>query len=186
MPDTHQPDTTPDEASIAQRIGIRLRTLRTGKGLTLAELSRQSGVSVSYLSAVEKGVNLPSLQTLARLTESLGVSIPSVLAEEGRPHVHLAGVPATPGTVGASHPLLQLTTAITRTSSSTSGPAPVPVAERDLFLYVVEGAVAVTLDDRRYELGAGDAIDAHCPDSVTYQAQSDCVIVWSSSPARIG
>jgi len=177
---------TPDEASIAQRIGVRLRNLRTAKTLTLAELSKQSGVSVSYLSAVEKGVNLPSLQTLARLTESLGVSIPSVLAEEGRPHVHLGSVPTTVGVTPTSHPLLQLTTAISRAGAAETGLAPVPTEGQDVFLYVVDGRVEIFLDERHYELGPGDAIDAHRPEALTYRAQTDCVLVWSSCPARIG
>jgi transcriptional regulator with XRE-family HTH domain len=156
-----------DDASLAQRIGSRLRNLRNGRGLTLAELSKQSGVSVSYLSAVEKGTNLPSLAILARLTESLGVSIPVVLAEEGSPHVEAAGVPREPGVVKASHPLLQLDVVVVRSAGGGAAVAPLPLEGKDIFVYVVSGAIDVSIGDRDYRLDTGDAIDTRMPPSCT-------------------
>jgi transcriptional regulator with XRE-family HTH domain len=173
-----------DDASLAQRIGARLRGLRTTRGLTLAELSKQSGVSVSYLSAVEKGTNLPSLQILARLTEALGASIPAVLAEEGRPQVQVGAIPASPGAVIASHPLLQLETTVVRGESGSTGPAPVGLDGKDVFVYVVSGTVDVVIGERDYRLGAGDAIDTRAPVSCDYTSVTESVVVWSACPAR--
>jgi transcriptional regulator with XRE-family HTH domain len=174
-----------DDASLAQRIGARLRGLRSARTLTLAELSKQSGVSVSYLSAIEKGTNLPSLQILARLTESLGVSIPAVLAEEGSPHVNVARIPDVPSTVRTSHPLLQLETVVTRSALGEAGPAPIPLPGKDVFIYVVSGAISVTIGDRDYELADGDAIDTRCPLSCDFRSISESVVIWSACPARV-
>ena len=174
-----------DDASLAQRIGARLRHLRAGQGLTLAGLSRQSGVSVSYLSAVEKGTNLPSLAILARLTESLGVSIPAVVAEEGSPHVETAAIPALPGTARVSHPLLQLQTVIVRSVPGDEAAAPLPLEGKDVFVYVVSGAVEVLIGGRDYRLGPGDAIDTRMPPSCRYTSVEESVVVWRSCPARV-
>ncbi len=177
--------TDPTEDSLAKRIGARLRALRKARQLTLAALSERSGMSTSYLSAVEKGVNLPSLQTLARLTEALGVSIPSVLADESRAHVKVSRVPTEPGRVGASHGQLQLDTVIVRAGPDDGGPAPVNCEHHDLFVYVVHGDITVSVDGRSYDLSEGDAIDATSPGCVTWSGGEHSVSVWSRCPSRI-
>ena len=173
-----------DEASLAQRIGVRLRALRSARRFTLAELAKQSGVSVSYLSAVEKGVNLPSLQTLARLTEALGVSIPSVLADEGSPQVKVARVPEQPDLVSASHPLLQLDIAVARLESGQAGTAPIGFDDKDVFVYVISGEVEIIVDGDPYQLGEGDALDARLPGGLDWTAITDAVLTWSACPTR--
>ena len=171
-----------NDASLAQRIGLRLRALRSARKLTLAELSKLSSVSVSYLSAVENGVNLPSLQILARLTEALGASIPSVLADEGSPHVHLARIPDELGRVAASHPLLQLDIAITRLESGDSGPAPIAFEGKDVFVYVVSGQINLLVDDESHRLTPGDALDARLPTRVTWMATTPALLTWTTCP----
>ena len=42
-------------------LGARLRELRKEKGLKLAALANKSGVSLAYVSEVERGKKLPSL-----------------------------------------------------------------------------------------------------------------------------
>ena len=60
-------------------LGARLRELRRGKGLKLAALAHQSGVSLAYVSEVERGRKLPSLEVLDRLAGALGLSVLEVL-----------------------------------------------------------------------------------------------------------
>jgi transcriptional regulator with XRE-family HTH domain len=174
------------ESSLAARIGARLRELRQARSLTLAKLAEQSGMSVSYLSAVEKGVNLPSLQTLARITEALGVSIPSVLADEGQAHVKISRIPEQPtAIVDASHPLLQLRTRILRAQRGDHGEAPVPTGDHDLFVFVHNGRLRITLTGGEHTLTGGDALDAKNPGTVTWQADDPSVVVWAACPSRI-
>ena len=167
------------DASLAVRIGERLRALRKQRQLTLAVLAHQAGISVSYLSAVEKGVNLPSLPVLAGLTEALGVSIPAVLADEGRPHVQVSRIPAEPGVAKVSHPLLQLENAVIRAAAHDSGSCPLELDGRDVFLYVIDGQLEVMVDGAAYEIGPGDAIDVRRPQEITWTARSAGVTIWS-------
>jgi transcriptional regulator with XRE-family HTH domain len=60
-------------------LGARLRELRQEKGLKLAALANQSGVSLAYVSEVERGRKLPSLEVLDRLAGALGLSVLEVL-----------------------------------------------------------------------------------------------------------
>jgi DNA-binding NtrC family response regulator len=52
-------------------LGKRIRLARSDKGWTLKELSEASGVSVSQLSAIERGTHLPSLESLVAVSQAL-------------------------------------------------------------------------------------------------------------------
>ncbi len=60
-------------------LGARLRELRKKKGLKLVALANKSGVSLAYVSEVERGRKLPSLEILDRLAGALGLSVLDVL-----------------------------------------------------------------------------------------------------------
>lgn len=174
-----------DDTSLAVRVGRQLRRLRQERQLTLAALSARSGVSVSYLSAVETGVNHPSLQTLAAITEALGVRIPDVLAEERQAHVLRARIPDQPAVVTVSHPSLQLRSVLLVADAGDHGSCPVPLQDRDLFVYVVEGCVEVDVAGDHHTLAAGDALDATGPADVSWRATQRCVTSWTSCPTRV-
>ncbi len=53
---------------IADRFGIRLRTLRKARGMTQLEMSVELGIDRSYISDVERGkkaISLPLLEVIA-------------------------------------------------------------------------------------------------------------------------
>jgi len=176
-----------DEDSLAVRIGARLRELRQRRGMTLAVLSKACGVSVSYLSAVEKGVNHPSLQTLAAVTDALGVTIPEVLAQEGRATSTRARLPERgPGIVELSHPLLSLRACAVSAIAGERGTCPLDLDERNLFLYVVTGSVVVDVDGESFALGPGDALDATTPGTVSWTSPGASTVTWTSCPSRHG
>ena len=58
-----------------QRIGPAIRRLRQQRGLSLSDLAERTGISVSYLSRLEKGRSVPSFTLLSRLGQELGVDI---------------------------------------------------------------------------------------------------------------
>jgi len=58
-----------------QRIGPAIRNLRQQQHLSLSDLADQTGISVSYLSRLEKGKSVPSFTLLYRLAQVLGVDI---------------------------------------------------------------------------------------------------------------
>jgi transcriptional regulator with XRE-family HTH domain len=59
-------------------IGNRLKAYRLGSGLSADEIARQLGISRTALYRFEKG-ELAKIETLERLAELLGVSIPTLL-----------------------------------------------------------------------------------------------------------
>ena len=54
--------------------GLKVRHLRQKKQLSFAELSKESGMSVSYLNEIEKGKKFPKQEKLKALAASLGVA----------------------------------------------------------------------------------------------------------------
>jgi transcriptional regulator with XRE-family HTH domain len=60
---------------LPQRIGARLLDLRHGAGLSQELLAEAAGVSTNYISLIEKGRRLPSLDVLSRLAQVLGAPL---------------------------------------------------------------------------------------------------------------
>lgn len=61
-------------------MGMKIRTLRRQLGITQDELAVMVGVSASFLGHIERGTRTVSIDTLAALCNTLGVS-PSYLME---------------------------------------------------------------------------------------------------------
>ena len=56
-------------------IGERLRTLREAKGLPQSEIERRTGLLRCYVSRVENGHTIPSIETLEKLARALEVPL---------------------------------------------------------------------------------------------------------------
>ncbi|CUH66984.1 HTH-type transcriptional regulator PuuR [Thalassovita gelatinovora] len=63
------------------RIGPKIRTLRTGRGLGLAQLGDHTGLSAGMLSKIERGQVFPTLPTLLRIAMVFGVGLEYFFAE---------------------------------------------------------------------------------------------------------
>lgn len=61
------------------KLGKRIRELRLAAGLTQAELARRTGIHRPNIARVEAGRHTPSLETLARLAQAIGVPTTRVL-----------------------------------------------------------------------------------------------------------
>lgn len=62
-----------DSASDLVRLGKKIRDARKGKHITLEMLAKESGVSKSVLSQVERGVTNPTLSTLWNIARALSL-----------------------------------------------------------------------------------------------------------------
>jgi XRE family transcriptional regulator, master regulator for biofilm formation len=69
-------------------IGLRIRNLREKKGYSISELALKAGISKSYLSQIERNLQVnPSLHLLYKLASTLNVSLDDLIGveqEEGR------------------------------------------------------------------------------------------------------
>ena len=62
-------------------LAAQLRQIRKARRMTLEDLETRSGISSSSLSAYERGVGNPSVDTMSRLSGALSVPISQLLGE---------------------------------------------------------------------------------------------------------
>ncbi|MGB3701957.1 MAG: helix-turn-helix domain-containing protein [Anaerolineales bacterium] len=71
-----------EKAEKTMDVGVRLRELRTERGLSMRALARLSGLSTNALSMIERGKTSPSVSTLYKLSEALEVPITAFFRTE--------------------------------------------------------------------------------------------------------
>lgn len=64
-----------------ESVGAAVRRLRGERGWPLRELGKVSGISVPYLSEIERGRKEPSAAMLAQLAEAFALSLAQLLVE---------------------------------------------------------------------------------------------------------
>ena len=62
-------------------IGIRIRTLRKRRRMSLRDLASNSGLSANAISRIERGESSPTVSTLRRLATSLEIPIMDLFAD---------------------------------------------------------------------------------------------------------
>jgi transcriptional regulator with XRE-family HTH domain len=70
-------------ANESETIGQRLRARRVELGRTLAEVAEQSGLSLPYVSNLERGRGNPTLEALGALARALDIPLASLMGDEG-------------------------------------------------------------------------------------------------------
>lgn len=71
----------PSDAPGETKLGERLRALRQERGLSIAQVARQTGLTKGFLSQLERDLTSVSLSALARICSALGVRFGDVLDE---------------------------------------------------------------------------------------------------------
>ncbi|HEX5838617.1 MAG TPA: helix-turn-helix domain-containing protein [Anaerolineales bacterium] len=68
--------------AVSINVGERLRELREARNISMRALATRSGLSANALSMIERGKASPSVSTLYKLADALGVSITSFFGSE--------------------------------------------------------------------------------------------------------
>jgi transcriptional regulator with XRE-family HTH domain len=150
-------------------IGLKLRSLRTGKRLTLSKLASETGLSTALLSKLETDRMIPTLPTLATIARVYGVNMDYFFSEPARHTLsvtrkaHLQGdsrgvdsVKITPlNTCGEGFRLLaevvQFSPGAATTSIST-------LEETGAVIYVLEGKLLLEAGGMNEVLESGDCV----------------------------
>ena len=74
--------TPPPEASIAMNIGSTIRTYRLQKGMSQGDIEKRTGLLRCYLSRVENGHTVPSLETLQKIAHALDLQLAEFFSDE--------------------------------------------------------------------------------------------------------
>jgi len=63
-------------------VGLRLKELREARNISMRTLATKSGLSANALSMIERGKTSPSVSTLYKLSDAMGVSITAFFGPE--------------------------------------------------------------------------------------------------------
>ena len=89
---------------LAGDIGRRLAAHRAQRGMRVAELAREVGVTPSLISQIERGMSRPSVSTLFGIAQALDVPVDAFFREPQPPVAAAAQPDGPPGPGGADGP----------------------------------------------------------------------------------
>jgi len=149
-----------------EALSERLRARRRELGLTLKEVADRAGLSVGFISQIERAITTPSLSSLVGVSRVLGLQIsdfvshPRVIApttrHNERPHYAVGSNSLVYERLSASFPGSVLSTVIIH---EPPGHRSEPIAhEGEEIFYVLEGGVTVEIDGQPHVLGVGDSV----------------------------
>lgn len=158
---------TPEE--VAAAIARNVRVYRQRRGWTLDALAERSGVSKGMVVQIEQGKTNPSIATLTRVANALGVAVPRLVEVADAPPVRLVRADEMPELwtgAGGGAALL---------AAGTDAPSPAELwdwrmAPGDAYdgeahepdtrelLYVLEGVLSLRVGHARQEVAAGEAV----------------------------
>ena len=71
-----------DHEAYSVDVGTRLRQLREERSMSMRSLATASGLSANALSMIERGKTSPSVSTLYKLADAMGVPITTFFGEQ--------------------------------------------------------------------------------------------------------
>ncbi|SFS08854.1 Transcriptional regulator, contains XRE-family HTH domain [Granulicella pectinivorans] len=74
--------TLPIDSPISSNIGTTIRGYRLQKGMSQGDIEKRTGLLRCYLSRVENGHTIPSLETLQKIARALDLQLAQFFAEE--------------------------------------------------------------------------------------------------------
>jgi transcriptional regulator with XRE-family HTH domain len=169
-------------------IGERIKALRSDRGMTLAELAEQVGLSAGYLSQIERDKITPALSALLDIASALNVGPRYFFETETEaafitrsdtaqaaidPQAAFQRLALTPE-VGSKR--LSVDQVVLAPGETFAGSGPFSGED---FLFVISGELTLKLDEEGIVLAAGDSIhyDAAQRCQWTNAGNSPCIVL---------
>lgn len=163
------------ETERLQEVGRKIRHLRRQRGLTLRSLSEQCGLSVGFLSQIERGLSSFSIPSLRAICEALDVALADMLVMsngpgkafladprpaaitkgDSRSYVSLSDTSIKYRFLSAEFPGRRFEVLVGEMAPSSSHESHVHAGEE--FGFVLDGAVDLRIGEDEHRLGAGDS-----------------------------
>jgi transcriptional regulator with XRE-family HTH domain len=147
-------------------LGAQVRRLRRKLGISLRGFAEKTGFSPSFISQLENGTVSPSLASLEKIADALGVALRDffvpprddralIIRRDERQHVTSAWSHARIEALGvAGQRLAAMMVVLEPDGHSGKHPRPQP---REEFAFVAEGQVSLTLGEEQHLLRDGDS-----------------------------
>jgi len=152
-----------------QVLGMRLKTLRLARRLSLRELAEATGTSASFISQLERGLTGASTASLNQMASALGVSVAMLFEESATQNygvLRRSERPSLPPSDGCRKmllsrpPLSDMEVYVGEFDiGGSTGPALYTHGDAHEMLVVLRGIVEVSLGEARHVLEEGDSIE---------------------------
>jgi len=174
-------------------VGQHLLELRRKQALTLAQVARQAGVSISFLSAIERGHSKPSIATLQGLAAIYRTNVLSMFGAENESKAQRLVRPSDRKILkpepGVRMELLvlgksQMEPHIFRIAPGVSSGGSYH-HEGEEFIHVLKGSLEVWLDEiERYTLAPGDTLHFESTHAHRWKSLSEeeTILLWVNAP----
>jgi DNA-binding transcriptional MerR regulator/mannose-6-phosphate isomerase-like protein (cupin superfamily) len=180
----------PSSNGASNAIGVRLRQLRIRRGLSLAHVAKAVGISLGFLSALERSHMSASVSTLRKLARFYKTNIlqffdPSEssvrLVSPGKRKVLEAGPGVRMELLAWGNTVMEphLFRIAPQGSSGESYHH-----EGEEFLYVLQGELQISLEGEEYHLQPGDSFyfESATPHSWRNPGRSETWVIWVNTP----
>ncbi|QBD83093.1 MerR family transcriptional regulator [Ktedonosporobacter rubrisoli] len=183
-------ETTENELNL----GLRLRALRIEQSLSLAEIAERTGLSISFLSAVERGQSSISLGNLFKLADAYGTTVPGLSSEHRGKHNSNMLHPEDRPRFVANHGLVVIEDLITRSGAleaqrieiQPGGGSEEPYAHPgEEFIYIIAGQLEFWINGNdHYNLQTGDSLYFFSTQLHHWRNTSDspATVLWINVP----
>lgn len=177
------------------QIGPKIRMLRHQRGMTLKELSARSGLSISLISQVERGLVSPSIAALKKVAASIDTSMACFFGSERSEHELVVRkderktliMPGGDVTYQLLSPDLvnkKAEFAYIRMDPSVYSPKTPLAHDGEEYGLVLKGKAKVTIDGKAHILSEGDSIcfQSQKPHLFDSYGDEETVLVWVLVP----
>jgi DNA-binding transcriptional MerR regulator/quercetin dioxygenase-like cupin family protein len=171
-------------------IGAQLRQLRTRRGLSLAQVAENVGISVGFLSALERSQMSGSVGTLRKLARFYKTNILDFFDAKGVSgrHVRPAERKVLEAGDGVRMELLAWGDAVMEPHlfrvAPDAGSGESYSHEGEEFLYVLRGELEITVDGEQYRLKPGDSFYFESTTSHHWKnpGRKETLLLWVNTP----
>jgi transcriptional regulator with XRE-family HTH domain/transposase-like protein len=174
----------------AAAVGGRLRQLRTQRGLSLARVARAAGISLGFLSALERSHMSASVSTLRKLARFYKTNILEFFgpSESDSPKVSAAERKVLEAGPGVRMELLAWGNTVMEPHlfriAPAAGSGESYTHEGEEFLYVLSGELLISLEEEEYRLKTGDSFyfESATPHRWTNPGRTESFVLWVNTP----
>jgi len=192
----NRPTKTKDASlnAVDRMAGQRIRELRRERQISLKELAEKTGLSIGFLSQMERGLSSPSLRTMTLVADVFGVSLGALFAQlEGsdgeaaivvrsgeRPAINLWRSGMTKQLLTPSDSKGSLNVTLVRLAPRASTGDELYTHKGEEAGLILSGTMTLVVENRTFSLDAGDSFRfastrAHRFSNPT---DSETVVVW--------
>jgi transcriptional regulator with XRE-family HTH domain len=175
------------------KVGARIRSLRRERGLTIEQLALATGLTKGFISQLERDRTAPSLSSIARICDALGIRLGAIFEREPAPALVRRHERTIVDNLFPTQSHLLSSRDERRFQAIESEVAPGAGAGEELyslpgemeFVYVLEGRLELKVSDEVHVLEEGDALTYQLSKPHTWRNPSDSQslrVLWVAVP----